>query len=124
MPFSKDMLAATEDTGWLVLNIKNRVAKSGPLQGQRHPYVYQLVIALQHQGWHWLEPYIWSKPNAVPGRYGPRTKDGRLSRGIRPRTVRAHWYFTRSGTALHHNFTVRFAGCAKDEKFKLEQGNR
>ena len=67
-----------------MLNIKNRVAKSGPLQGQRHPYVYQLVIALQHQGWHWLEPYIWSKPNAVPGRYGPRTKDGRLSRGNPP----------------------------------------
>jgi DNA modification methylase len=75
LPFSKDMLAATKDTGWLVLNIKNRVAKSGPLQGQRHPYVYQLVIALQHQGWRWLETYIWSKPNAVPGRYGPRTKD-------------------------------------------------
>ena len=75
LPFSKSMLAATRDTGWLVLNIKNRVAKSGPLQGQRHPYVYELVIALQHQGWRWLETYIWSKPNAVPGRFGPRTKD-------------------------------------------------
>ena len=48
---------------------------SGPLQGQRHPYVYQLVMALQQQGWRWLETYIWSKPNAVPGRFGPRTKD-------------------------------------------------
>jgi DNA modification methylase len=74
-PFGADMLAATKDTGWLVLNIKNRVAKSGPLRGQRHPYVYQLVIALQGQGWRWLETYIWSKPNGVPGRYGPRTKD-------------------------------------------------
>jgi DNA modification methylase len=54
---------------------KNRVAASGSLRGQRHPYVYQLVIALQEQGWRWLETYIWSKPNAVPGRYGPRTKD-------------------------------------------------
>ena len=75
LPFAKDMLAATKDTGWLVLNIKNRVAKSGPLRGQRHPYVYQLVIALQHLGWRWLETYVWSKPNAVPGRFGPRTKD-------------------------------------------------
>ncbi|MGH3528456.1 MAG: DNA-methyltransferase [Pseudonocardiaceae bacterium] len=75
LPFSKDMLAATTDTGWLVMNIKDRVAKSGPLQGQRHPFVFQLVIALQHQGWRWLETYIWSKPNAVPGRFGPRTKD-------------------------------------------------
>lgn len=75
LPYSQSMLSATRDTGWLVLNIKNRVAKSGPLQGQRHPYVYQLVIALQQQGWRWLETYIWSKPNAVPGRFGPRTKD-------------------------------------------------
>jgi len=75
LPYSKQMLAATKETGWLVLNIKNRVASSGPFRGQRHPYVYQLVIALQQQGWRWLETYIWSKPNAVPGRYGPRTKD-------------------------------------------------
>jgi DNA modification methylase len=75
LPYSDSMLAAAKDTGWLVLNIKNRVAKSGPLQGQRHPYVYQLVLALQQQGWRWLETYIWSKPNAVPGRFGPRTKD-------------------------------------------------
>ena len=75
LPFGKDMLTATKETGWLVLNIKNRVAKSGPLRGQRHPYVYQLVLALQQQGWRWLETYIWWKPNGVPGRFGPRTKD-------------------------------------------------
>ena len=75
LPYSKAMLAATKPSGWFVLNIKNRVAKSGPLTGQRHPYVYQLVLALQHQGWRWVETYIWAKPNAVPGRFGPRTKD-------------------------------------------------
>lgn len=89
LPFGASMLAATKDTGWLVLNIKNRVASSGPLRGQRHPYVYQLVLALQQQGWRWLETYIWSKPNAVPGRYGPRTKDSfeyvyAFARGSRP----------------------------------------
>lgn len=75
LPFSKAMLTATKDTGWFILNIKNRVAKAGPLTGQRHPYVYELVLALQRQGWRWVETYIWSKPNAVPGRFGPRTKD-------------------------------------------------
>ena len=89
MPFGKEMLRATTENGWLVLNIKNRVAKSGPLRGQRHPYVYQLVIALQQQGWRWLETYIWSKPNAVPGRFGPRTKDSfeyvyAFAKGARP----------------------------------------
>lgn len=75
LPYSKAMLLATKRSGWFVLNIKNRVARSGPLTGQRHPYVYQLVLALQHQGWRWIETYIWVKPNAVPGRFGPRTKD-------------------------------------------------
>jgi DNA modification methylase len=69
------MLDATKPSGSFVLNIKNRVAKSGPLRGQRHPYVYELVLALQHTGWRWIETYIWCKPNAVPGRFGPRTKD-------------------------------------------------
>lgn len=75
LPHAREMLRATSETGSFVLNIKNRTAKSGPLQGQRHPYVYELVLALQHLGWRWLETYIWSKPNAIPGRFGPRTKD-------------------------------------------------
>jgi DNA modification methylase len=75
LPHARAMLRATKESGSFVLNIKNRVAKAGPLRGQRHPYVYELVLALQHMGWRWLETYIWAKPNAVPGRFGPRTKD-------------------------------------------------
>lgn len=75
LEFARPMLSATKDTGWFVLNIKNRVAKGGPLVGQRHPYVYELVLALQHMGWRWIETYIWAKPNSMPGRFGPRTKD-------------------------------------------------
>ena len=74
-PFARSMLEATSDTGSFVINIKNRVARSGPLRGQRHPYVYELVLALQRIGWWWIETYIWAKPNAIPGRFGPRTKD-------------------------------------------------
>ncbi len=75
VPFAEAMLNAVRETGSFVLNIKNRVAKSGPLKGQRHPYVYRLVLALQDMGWRWNETYIWQKPNAIPGRFGPRTKD-------------------------------------------------
>ena len=75
LPFAGAMLKAVSNTGSFVLNIKNRVAKSGPLRGQRHPYVYELVLAIQNMGWRWTETYIWSKPNAIPGRFGPRTKD-------------------------------------------------
>ena len=83
------MLDATADTGSMVVNIKNRVAASGPLKGQRHPYVYELVLALQHLGWRWIETYVWAKPNAIPGKFGPRTKDSfeyvyHFARGQRP----------------------------------------
>jgi len=89
LPFARAMYEATSDTGSLIINIKKRVAKSGPLKGQRHPYVYQLVIALQNMGWRWLDTYIWAKPNAVPGRFGPRTKDAyeyvyHFARGAKP----------------------------------------
>jgi DNA modification methylase len=89
LPFARAMLEATSETGNLILNIKNRVANTGPLRGQRHPYVYQLVLALQDMGWRWIETYIWAKSNAVPGRFGPRTKDSfeyvyHFARGARP----------------------------------------
>ncbi|WP_220475028.1 site-specific DNA-methyltransferase [Actinomyces sp. 2119] len=89
LPFARSMYKATSETGSLVINIKNRVAKDGPLKGQRHPYVFQLVLALQNMGWRWIEEYIWSKPNAIPGRFGPRTKDAfehvfHFARGPRP----------------------------------------
>ena len=74
-PFAVAMFDATSESGSLVLNIKNRVASAGPLRGQRHPYVYELVLSMQQMGWRWVETYIWSKPNAIPGRLGPRTKD-------------------------------------------------
>ncbi len=83
------MYDATAETGSLIVNIKTRVANRGPLKGQRHPYVYELVLALQHMGWRWIETYIWAKPNAVPGRFGPRTKDSfeyvyHFARGPKP----------------------------------------
>ncbi len=89
LPFAEAMFEATADTGSLIVNIKNRVANRGELRGQRHPYVYQLVLAMQAMGWRWIETYIWAKPNAVPGRFGPRTKDSfeyvyHFARGERP----------------------------------------
>ena len=89
LPFARSMYDATKPSGSLIINIKNRVASQGPLKGQRHPYVYQLVLALQNMGWRWVETYIWAKPNAVPGKFGPRTKDSfeyvyHFARGSKP----------------------------------------
>ncbi|WP_420608336.1 DNA-methyltransferase [Novosphingopyxis sp.] len=89
LPFARSMYEAAKPSGSLILNIKNRVAKDGPLKGQRHPYVYHLVLALQNMGWRWIETYIWAKPNGVPGKFGPRTKDSfeyvyHFTRGPKP----------------------------------------
>ena len=89
LPFARSMYEAAKLSGSLVINIKNRVANKGPLKGQRHPYVYQLALALQNMGWRWIETYIWAKPNGVPGRFGPRTKDSfeyvyHFARGAKP----------------------------------------
>jgi DNA modification methylase len=89
LPFGRSMYEATKPSGSLIINIKNRVANKGPLRGQRHPYVYHLVLALQNMGWRWIETYIWAKPNAIPGRFGPRTKDSfeyvyHFARGAKP----------------------------------------
>jgi len=89
LPFARAMFDAAKPSGSLIINIKNRVANQGPLKGQRHPYVYQLVLALQNMGWRWVETYIWAKPNAVPGKFGPRTKDSfeyvyHFARGNKP----------------------------------------
>lgn len=70
LPFAEAMLVAAKPSGSFVLNIKDRV-----VGGERHPYVYELVLELRRLGWKWIETYIWSKPNAIPGRFGPRTKD-------------------------------------------------
>jgi DNA modification methylase len=117
LPFARAMYDATSDSGSMVINIKNRVAKSGPLKGQRHPYVYQLVIALQNMGWRWLETYIWAKPNAVPGRFGPRTKDAyeyvyHFARGPKP-------YFNLDAVRVPYKTTE-----AEIERRKLDANGR
>ena len=56
--------------------IKNRVANAGPLRGQRHPYVYELVLSMERIGWRWIETYIRGR-RATPSlaAIGLRTKD-------------------------------------------------
>lgn len=57
-------------TGSFVLNIKESV-----FNGQRHPYVFDLVKDLQRQGWRWNETYIWRKENSYPIKPIRRLKD-------------------------------------------------
>jgi DNA modification methylase len=57
-------------SGTFILNIKEKV-----VDGERHTYVLELIIALRQQGWLWTEEYIWHKKNSYPGKWPNRFRD-------------------------------------------------
>lgn len=70
LPRAWQLQRVLKPTGTWILNIKEHV-----VEGQRHPYVLQLILALQNQGWRWTEEYIWHKKNAMPGKWPNRFRD-------------------------------------------------
>jgi len=52
------------------LNIKEKA-----VNGERHTYVLELILALRKQGWRWTEEYIWHKKNCYPGKWPNRFRD-------------------------------------------------
>src|SRR5712691_2497669 len=57
--------------GSFILNIKERV-----VNGERHTYVLELILAMRKQGWLWTEEYTWHKRNSYPGKWPNRFRDG------------------------------------------------
>jgi site-specific DNA-methyltransferase (adenine-specific) len=70
LPRGAEFLRVLKPTGSFVLNIKEKV-----VNGQRHTYVLELILALQKQGWLWTEEYIWHKSNCFPGKWPNRFRD-------------------------------------------------
>ena len=70
LPISEELLRVMKPTGSFVLNIKERV-----MDGERHTYVLELILALRKQGWLWTEEYIWHKKNCFPGKWPNRFRD-------------------------------------------------
>ena len=60
LPRAAEFLRVLKPTGSFVLNIKDKA-----LNGERHTYVLELIIALRKQGWFWTEEYIWHKKNCL-----------------------------------------------------------
>ncbi len=56
--------------GSFVLNIKEPA-----VNGERHTYVLELILALRQQGWRWVEEYCWHKKNCYPGKWPNRFRD-------------------------------------------------
>lgn len=70
LPISKELLRVMKPTGTFVLNIKERV-----VNGERHTYVLELIMAMRKQGWLWTEEFIWHKKNSYPGKWPNRFRD-------------------------------------------------
>lgn len=70
LPISQELLRVLKPTGTFILNIKEKV-----VEGERHTYVLELILALRKQGWFWTEEFIWHKKNSFPGKWPNRFRD-------------------------------------------------
>lgn len=68
---AEQMHRVLKPTGSFVLNIKEKA-----VDGQRHTYVLELILALKKQvGFRWVEEYIWHKTTSAPGKWKYRFRD-------------------------------------------------
>ena len=70
LPIAAELKRVLKPTGSFVLNIKERV-----VNGERHTYVLELILAMRQQGWLWTEEYLWHKKNCYPGKWPNRFRD-------------------------------------------------
>lgn len=70
LPISKELLRVLKPTGTFILNIKERV-----VNGERHTYVLELILAMREQDWLWTEEFMWYKKNSYPGKWPNRFRD-------------------------------------------------
>jgi site-specific DNA-methyltransferase (adenine-specific) len=70
LPRAQQFFRVLGDRGSFVLNIKEKA-----INGERHTYVLELILALRQQGWLWTEEYIWHKKNCFPGKWPNRFRD-------------------------------------------------
>jgi site-specific DNA-methyltransferase (adenine-specific) len=71
LPYTDEMQRVLRPDGSFALNI-NDIAE----EGERHPYVYELVLSMRDRGWLWIDTYMWKKTNPFPGRWKNRLKHG------------------------------------------------
>ena len=70
LPISEELFRVLKPSGTFILNIKERV-----VDGERHPYVLELILGMKRQGWLWTEEFIWHKKNSYPGKWPNRFRD-------------------------------------------------
>jgi len=70
LPISQELYRVLKPSGTFILNIKEKV-----VNGERHTYVIELILAMRKQGWLWTEEFIWHKKNSYPGKWPNRFRD-------------------------------------------------
>lgn len=70
LPIAAELQRVLKDDGSFVLNIKEKA-----VDGERHTYVLELILAMKKQGWLWTEEYMWHKRNSTPGKWSNRFRD-------------------------------------------------
>lgn len=70
IPRAKEFLRVLRPDGTFILNIKEKA-----VNGERHTYVLELILALREQGWLWTEEFVWHKKNCFPGKWPNRFRD-------------------------------------------------
>ncbi|MBL8163509.1 MAG: site-specific DNA-methyltransferase [Anaerolineae bacterium] len=70
LPIAAELRRVLKPDGTFILNIKEKV-----VDGERHTYVLELILALRQQGWLWTEEFIWHKKNCYPGKWPNRFRD-------------------------------------------------
>ena len=70
LPIAAELFRILKPTGTFILNIKEKA-----VNGERHTYVLELILALRRQGWLWTEEFIWHKKNSYPGKWPNRFRD-------------------------------------------------
>lgn|SRR5579863_4366064 len=70
LPIADKLHRVLKPTGSFILNIKEIV-----VNGERHTYVIELILALRKRGWLWTEEYVWHKKNCYPGKWPNRFRD-------------------------------------------------
>lgn len=70
LPIAQELQRILKPTGTFILNIKEKA-----VNGERHTYVIELILALRKQGWLWTEEFVWHKKNCYPGKWPNRFRD-------------------------------------------------
>ncbi|MCY3789903.1 MAG: site-specific DNA-methyltransferase [Gemmatimonadetes bacterium] len=70
LPIADELQRVLKPTGTFILNVKERV-----VNGERHTYVLELILAMRERGWLWTEEFIWHKKNCYPGKWPNRFRD-------------------------------------------------